>query len=249
MCLDIKDHFLATPMDNQELMRVKYKYTQEDIKAKYYIDRMVANDRWVYVKIQKGMPGFRQADILACKNLKNSLEPYGYAPIPRTIGLWQHNKRLTKFCLCIHDFGINNWSKADADHLCNAMVVNFRYNFDKEGSNYCGLNLKCNYNLRYMDTSMHKYVVKTLQLLNHKINKSPQYSLHTCNPIIFSRKGIQQMVENEQHKDLPQNKIRHTQSIADSFLCYARAMDFIMLTALNDIGTAQEKPTEYANHE
>ena len=87
MCLDIKDHFLATPMQHPEYMRVKMKYIPEDIRQRYNIYDIVTKDDWVYIKIQKGMPGLWQAAILAYKHLKNFLEPYGYTPIPGTVGL------------------------------------------------------------------------------------------------------------------------------------------------------------------
>ena len=57
------------------------------------------------------------------------------------------------------------------------------------------------------------------------------------------------MANNRQHKELPKNSVRHMQSVAGSFLCYVRAMDFTMLTALNDIGTTQAKPTDYTKEE
>jgi len=34
MSADIKDHFLATPMNKPEYMKVKYKYIPEDIRCK-----------------------------------------------------------------------------------------------------------------------------------------------------------------------------------------------------------------------
>ena len=249
MCLDIKDHFLATPMSNPEFMRVKLKYIPEDIRQRYKIYDIVSKDDWVYIKIQKGMPGLRQAAILAYKHLKNSLEPYGYKPIPGTVGLWKHDERPTKFCLCVDDFGVKYWSKEDAQHLCNAVGANFRYTVDMEGANYCGLNISWNYKLGYFDTSMPKYIPKTLTRLKHKPQKSPQYSPHPYTPIVYSKKGTQQMAHDPQHKLLPKDKIRHIQSIAGSFLYYARAQDFTMLTALNDIGTSQAKPTEYTMQE
>lgn len=52
------------------------------------------------------------------------------------------------------------------------------------------------------------------------------------------------MANNQQHKELPKKQIRHVQSIAGSFLCYRRALDFITLTALNGIGTTQAKPAK-----
>ena len=51
MCLDIKDHFLATPMANPEYMRVQYKYIPKDITNKYNINNLATKDGWVYIKI------------------------------------------------------------------------------------------------------------------------------------------------------------------------------------------------------
>ena len=48
----------------------------EDIKIKHNLDKIVKNDDWVYVKIQKGMPSLKQSAILKREHLK-SLEPYG----------------------------------------------------------------------------------------------------------------------------------------------------------------------------
>ena len=241
--LDIKDYFLATPIRDPEYMRVRLKYIPEDIRKKYHIMDIVTKDNWVFIKIQKGMPGLKQAAILAYQHLKNSLEPYGYTPIEGTVGLWKHDKRPTKFCLCVDDFGVKYWSKSDADHLCNAITANFRYTVDKEGTNYCGLTLSWNYPMGYVDISIPKYIHKALHKLNHQQTTYPQYSPYKHSPIIYGKKGEQQMAESTIYKELPKDKIRHIQSIAGTFLYYARALDFTMLTVLNDIATTQAKPT------
>ena len=57
------------------------------------------------------------------------------------------------------------------------------------------------------------------------------------------------MENNNQYQLLPPNQTSHIQSITRLFLYYARAMDFTMLTVLNDIGTTQAKPTEYIKQE
>ena len=54
MCLDVKDHFLATPMTNPEFMRVRVKHIPQDIRIKYDIDNLVTIEGWVHVKIKKG---------------------------------------------------------------------------------------------------------------------------------------------------------------------------------------------------
>ena len=130
MSIDIKDHFLATPMADPEFMRVPIKHIPPDMCKKYNIDNLVYNG-WVCIKIQKGMPGLKQAAILAYQHLKRCLEPHGCTPVKGTIATWEHDKLPTKFCLCVDDFGVKYWSKSDSDHLCNSIGANFTYTVDK----------------------------------------------------------------------------------------------------------------------
>ena len=65
MCASIKDHFLATPMDDLEYMKVQYKYIPQNICTWYKLASMVTSDGYIYIKIQKGMPELKQAAILA----------------------------------------------------------------------------------------------------------------------------------------------------------------------------------------
>ena len=249
MCADIKDHFLATPMDEPEYMRVQYKYIPEDIRVRYQLHSKVTPDGWIYIKIQKGMPGLKQAAILAYKHLKNCLQPFGYEPIPGTVGMWHHKTRPTKFCLCVDDFGIKFWSKEDADHLCNSIGKNFRYTVDKEGKDYCGLHLDWNYKRGYVDISMPKSIPDALKKLHYSPKVSPQYSPHKHTPIIYGKKGAQQMASNNHSQYLPKSDIKYMQSVAGTFLYNARALNYTMLPALNEISSTQAKPTKYTQEE
>ena len=107
------------------------------------------------------MPELKQAAILVYQHLKSCLEPFGYEPIEGTGGLWHHKTRPTKFCLYVNNFGIKYQSKSDAEHLFNAIEKNFRFTVDYEGNNYCGLTLKWNYQLEYVDISMPKLIPKS----------------------------------------------------------------------------------------
>ena len=89
MSIDIKDHFLATPMANPEFMRVPMKHVPPDTCKKYNIDDLVSNG-WVYVKIQKGIPRLKQAAMY--QHLKRCLELYGYTLVKGTIAMWEHDK-------------------------------------------------------------------------------------------------------------------------------------------------------------
>ena len=178
MTIDIKDHFYSTPMQLPEHMKVHYRHIPQDIRRKYNLDQKVTADGYVYIKIKKGMPGLKQAAILAYQHLKNCLLPFGYYPVPGTSGLWKHKKRPTVFCLCVDDFGIKYWSKEDANHLERAIATKFKYTIDNEGKNYCGLTLDWNYRQGYVDISMPKYIQKLLKRLDYTPKK--QHSPYPC---------------------------------------------------------------------
>ena len=69
-------------------MRIHYKHFPGDIKEQYGIDELKADNDYVYVKIEKGMYGLKQAAILAYENLMNNLRQYGYQPVPHALGIW-----------------------------------------------------------------------------------------------------------------------------------------------------------------
>ena len=71
------------------------------------------------------MYGLKQAAVLAYDNLVSTLAPHGYHLIPHTVGLWAHETRPTTFCLCVDDFGIKYFNKADADHLLHALGTKY----------------------------------------------------------------------------------------------------------------------------
>lgn len=106
MCADIKNHFLATLIKDPEYMRVKYYYISQDIRRRYNLDSKVTKDGLIYIKIQKGIPGLKQAAILVYEHLKNCLELFGYELISGIIGLWHHKIRPIKFCLYVDNFSI-----------------------------------------------------------------------------------------------------------------------------------------------
>ena len=93
----------------------------------------------------------------------------------------------------------------------------------------------------YVDVSMSKYIHKALHKLNHQQTTYLQYSPHKHSPIMYGKKGEQQMAETITYKELPKDRIRHIQSITSTFLYYVRALDFAILMALNDIAMIQAK--------
>ena len=245
MSADLKDFFLATPMAENEYMRVPYKYFPHDIRKRYNLDTKVTPSGHIFIKIKRGMYGLKQAAILAYEHLKSNLATYGYTPVQGTVGLWQHNTRATKFCVCVDDFGIKYYSKEDADHLITSLEKHYKCTKDWNGNNYCGLTFDWHYDDGYVDVAMPQYVPKSLKRLQHVPNIYPQYSPHRHNPIKYGQKGIQQFANSpDDTPKLSPMDTKHIQSITGSFLYYGRAIDYTILPALNDIASAQAQPTK-----
>ena len=114
--MDLKGMFLQSPVKDQEYMQVPFKYFREDIRIRYHLYNLV-HERFIFIKIKKGMYGLKQAALLAYKNLLKLLNNAGYHTIPVSLGLWRHKTRKTLFSLCVDDFGVKFYNKNDLDHL------------------------------------------------------------------------------------------------------------------------------------
>ena len=68
-------------------------------------------------------------------------------------------------------------------------------------------------------------------------------------PIIYGKKGSQQLVNNNTSHLLPKKDIKHIQSITDTFLYNSRVLNYTMLPALNEIVCTQAKSTQYTQEE
>ena len=245
MSLDLKDFFLATPMEGNEYMRVNYRHFPDDIRKKYNLQEKVTDSGHIFIRIKRGMYGLKQAAILAYQHLKENMAQYGYAPIKGTVGMWQHETRPTKFCVCVDDFGVKYFSKADADHLIECLEKHYKVTKDWEGKNYCGLTIQWHYEAGYVDISMPKYVPESLKRLQHIPKRYPQYSPHRHVPIQYGKKGTQQFAAKPDESPLLNPaETKHIQSTTGSFLYYGRAIDYTILPALNDIASAQAHPTQ-----
>ena len=108
-------------METPEYIKVPIKYFPQDIQDKYHLQDLVHNDGYVYICINKGMYGLKQAVILAYKQLSQRLIEAGYYRIEGSTGMWKHITRKTVFCLCVDDFGVKYFRKNDAERLLNTI--------------------------------------------------------------------------------------------------------------------------------
>ena len=124
MSADLKDLFLATPMEGDEYTRIKYKHIPEDIRIRYNLKTKVTKDDYVFIHIKTGMYCLKLSALLAYNHPRENLAQDGYSPIIGTIGIWKKKTRPTKFCVCVDDFGIKYFIIANVDtKLCEACLV------------------------------------------------------------------------------------------------------------------------------
>ena len=71
---DIKDFFYASFLTDPEYMKMKLKIIPQEIINQYQLQDL-EKDGWVYMKIVKGMPGFKQAARFANERLVHHLAP------------------------------------------------------------------------------------------------------------------------------------------------------------------------------
>jgi hypothetical protein len=90
------------------------KFLVVDMKN-FYLNTPLAQDRKVYIEIQKGMCSLPQAGILTNELLQRNLTKYGYRPTTHTHGLWTH------------DFGVKYVGREHAEHLttCIREIITF----------------------------------------------------------------------------------------------------------------------------
>ena len=102
-----------------QYMRIHKKFIPQEVLDEYDI---IFDDRnFTYVEICRGMYGLKEAGVIAFDQLVQKIKRFGYEPMPQTPGLWRHTSHKTTFTLGVENFGIQYFSKADADHLIDAI--------------------------------------------------------------------------------------------------------------------------------
>ena len=82
------------------------------------------------------MYGLKEAGVVVFDQLVCKLSPYRYEPMPLTARLWRHKTKRTTLTTCIDDFGVQYFSKKDAEHLINAIKSNCECTIDWDRKTY-----------------------------------------------------------------------------------------------------------------
>ena len=106
-----------------QYMRIHKKIIPQEVLNEYDI---IFDDRdFTYVEICRGMYSLKEAGVIAFDQLVRKLKLFCCETMPQTPKLWEHTSRRTTFTLCVDDFGIQYFSKDNADHLIDAIQVTY----------------------------------------------------------------------------------------------------------------------------
>ena len=112
-------HFLNLNniLPDPEFMRILLKIIPQEIIGAYNLTALVDDQGWIYVRIEKGMYGIKQAGIIANQDLVKHMAPFWYHPVQHTPGLWVHDSIKILFSLVVDNFCVQYFSTEDAEHF------------------------------------------------------------------------------------------------------------------------------------
>ena len=236
LCIDLQDFFLCTRLPGPEFMRIPIDVIPASVMKHYDLyDKVV--DGFVYVRINGGMYGLKQAGRIANDALCDRLAEDGYHQCKHTPGLFTHSSRPIAFSLVVDDFFVGYVGKEHADHLIHSLKKYYNLSTDWDASIVVGLHMKWDYVNRTVDLSMPGYVEKALKRFAHKVParrqdapfpwKRPQYG-----------KKVQLSPAADTSRPLTPPEVKRIQEIVGTFLWYARGVDSTMLTPLSALASS-----------
>ena len=98
-------------------MRNTLKIIPQEIINYYDLKALVDDQGRIYMRIEKGMYGLKQAGIIANQDLVKHMAPFGYHPVKHTPGLWVHYNKKTLFSLVVDNFCVQYCYTEDSEHF------------------------------------------------------------------------------------------------------------------------------------
>ena len=239
--IDIKDFYYGTPLARPEYMRLPLREIPPAVVQHYNL-RALASDGWVYIRIEKGMPGLKQAGRIANDRLKAHLAGFGYHPVRHTPSLWVHDSNSISFTLVVDDFGVKYTNPQDFGHLVRALRSLYTITVDRPGTKYLGLHLDWDYSARRVRITMPDYVRRTLERFRHVLSRA-RNTPAPCVPRTYGS-GIQYAPAEDDSDSLPPKEKALIPQVVGTLHYYALALDLSILVALSDIAASQASPTQ-----
>jgi hypothetical protein len=160
-------------------MRIPIKPIPQEIIAEYNLLSLVSYGH-MYIEVQTDMYGLPQADILANQLLSRRLAIHGYHKTKLSPGLCRHVIRPIQFNLVVDDFGVQYVGKENAQHLIDALEIDYTVSKDWTGGVNFSITLKWDYENKQVDLSMPIYIKDAPHKYQHTMPKHPQYAPHNC---------------------------------------------------------------------
>ncbi len=245
MTADVKDFYLGTDLPHYEYMRLHRSQIPSSSALHFQLAHLWHNDH-VYVEIRKGIYGLPQAGKLAQDRLIAHLCTHGYYSSPETPCLFRHKTRDISFALVVDDFGIKFHNKDDVHHLLTSLRELYTITEDWTGSKYVGLTIDHNRHQHTLTLSIPNYVDKACQRFNITAPNTPPTTPMVYVPPQHGRTGPQPVTTDTpdpNDRPLTPAELTRLQQILGVFLFYARAVDYVLLTALNKLSSQQANPT------
>jgi hypothetical protein len=193
-CIDLSDFYISHKLPEPEYMRIHSSQIPQEFMDYYDLDKMVASDGFLYIRLKGAMFGLKQAGIISNLELIKRLAVDAYVPCKHTPGLFKHKERNLYFCLIVDDFFVDYHYKSDADHLITSLQKHYKCTVDWEAAIYAGIHLKWDYAKRTCDISMPGYIDKALQRFEHPVPTRRQDSPHPWDAPVYGQRT--QMVKD-----------------------------------------------------
>jgi hypothetical protein len=173
-----------TRLEHPEYMRIHSSLLPQAIIDHYQLDVLIAPDGYVYVRIDGGMYGLKQAGRIANEALVQRLATHDFIQCQHTPGLFRHKSRPIFFTLILDAFFVGYTCQEDADFLISCLRLHYDTKADWTASLYSGITMVWDYKARTCNISMSDYVSKALHRFEHTPPACPQHAPHLWTPPI-----------------------------------------------------------------
>ena len=129
MCMDVKYFYLNKQMERAEYITIYISMIPQEFVDKYNLTEKSHNG-YIFTRVTKGMYGLPQSVRIIHNVLVKHLNPYGYHPSRKTIGLWKHNNQPINFTLVVDVLGVKYLGKDHALRLKAALEDKYKVTID-----------------------------------------------------------------------------------------------------------------------
>jgi hypothetical protein len=207
----------------------------------YNLRPLIKNKR-LLAELRTAMYGLPQAGRLSYIKLIKHLAADGYIPTGHTPGLFRHITRPTTFNLVVDDFGVKVVGQIHAEHLITTLKKHYNITIDRDGTIFCGLHLKWDYDKRTVDLAIPNYVSNARTLLHHPFPTKPQHSPHPYQAPVYGQKQ-QYAKPTGKTCQLTPIQLKYCQRFTGFFNYYARTIDNTMQAPVSSIASAVSTST------